>query len=336
MEKICKWCFTLVLSLMLLGATAKSVNENFPVIEKTKIFEKSFDLSASDKVSIHNKFGKVVLTTWDQNSIKVKVTITVGAKSEERAVDMLEDINIKASKTENLVQYRTDIDGNGGNNWHGGSGKTSMKIDYEVQMPKSQTFKLTNEFGPITMPDYTGALTVVSKFGSITAGKILNTEKILVEFGNADIKGLTCLDATFKFSKINILSLEGSNELEYEFCKAARLGLNSNLTKLMLKESYSKVYIQPATSLNATFSIRTSFGSATSRISGLGLTEIEEDDYGQNKEYELKMGTGETKIKIKSSFGKVIFGEPSAKEIEADRKEDEKEDKKKGNDDDWD
>ncbi len=321
MEVLYRILGALLFSGLLFNATAQSNEDKKYPIEKTKTFEQRYDLSQSDKVVIHNQFGKVNVTTWEKAEILVTATIIVGGKTESKVNDLLDEINVESDKSDGVVQYKTKIGSGRKKNWSNDGNATSMKINYEVHLPAAQTLKLSNEFGPIVLPDYQGVLNLVSKFGSLTAGRILNTEKILIEFGKADIKALTSLDATFKFSTINILDLEGTNELEYEFCKASKLGLAANLKGLQLKQSYSKLYIQPNSALSASYNIKSSFGSVSSRVSALALSyEKEENDYSNSREYVGKSGSGEVKIRMKSSFGKIVIGEPSATELEEKKK----------------
>ncbi|MFX7849572.1 hypothetical protein ABTK11_20920, partial [Acinetobacter baumannii] len=58
----------------------------------TKTYSKSYTLN-NEKVSIENKFGKLIIDTWDKNEVKVDAEIFVGTDTKEYADMMLSKIN---------------------------------------------------------------------------------------------------------------------------------------------------------------------------------------------------------------------------------------------------
>jgi hypothetical protein len=286
--------------------------------EKRKTYEKSYIISVTDKVNISNQFGFVNINIWDKNEIKVTVEIIASANKESRATDIVENIDISDKKNSEGVFFKTKI-GNEkmwqrGNNYNNGQ---TMKINYTVYLPKNSPLHLSNEFGPITLPDYVGDIDVVSKFGSLTAGKLDKVNNLLVEFGAADVESINNADAIFKFSKISINNVAGNTDLKFEFCKASKVILNNNATSVTIDDSYSKLNIRPAADFNASYKINTSFGDVKNR-SGLTLNRTDDEpEYGtdNSKAYEAKSGTGLCKVKIKSSFGNIILGEATAEDL---------------------
>jgi hypothetical protein len=301
--------------------------------EKRKTYEKSYTISNSDKINISNQFGFVNVSTWDKNEIKVTVEIIAGANSESRANTILENIEITDKKNSEGVFFKTKIGSEKmwqrGNNYNSSQ---TMKINYTVFLPKNSPLHLTNEFGPITLPDYVGDLDVVSKFGSLSTGKLQKVNDLVVEFGSAAIESIANADAVFKFSRITINNVVGNTSFKFEFCKGSKVLLNNNATNVTIDDSYSKLNIKPASDFNATYKINTSFGDVKNR-SALTLNRTDEEpEYGtdNSKAYEAKSGTGVCKVKIKSSFGNIIIGEAT----EDDMKEKSKKKNSKNSDDD--
>lgn len=192
-----------------------------------------------------------------------------------------------------------------------------MSIDYTVHLPSSVSLTIENSFGSITIPDYSGEVSLISKFGGITAGALSNVKKVTVEFGNAKIKSLDNIDAVFKFSTIDLDNIAGSNKLKFEFCSVAKIGLTSAVTSLSINESYSTVNLKPAANLPISYNIRTSFGSFVNRT-GTEINRTDRpDQYGPDseKEYEGRAGSGTIKVDVRSSFGNIIIGEPKPGDI---------------------
>ena len=53
-------------------------NKKFEFV-KNKAVNKSYNVSAADKLDIHNSFGDVEVHTWSKNEIKVDVSVEVSA-----------------------------------------------------------------------------------------------------------------------------------------------------------------------------------------------------------------------------------------------------------------
>ena len=69
-----------VLSLSLvLSAPFLSVAQN---VRKTKLINRSYTVTAQDKLQIDNSFGDVTINTWDQQTITVDVEIGSHASSD--------------------------------------------------------------------------------------------------------------------------------------------------------------------------------------------------------------------------------------------------------------
>ena len=288
--------------------------------EERKKFEfvKQKDISktypaAGNKLSIENSFGHVKFMAWDKNEIKVDVHIEASSNQQDVAQKTFDAINVSDKQQGNEIQFKTSIHDNKNDCKNC---KSSMSIDYEINLPASVALDVENSFGNTEIPDYTGALTISNKFGNLTAGSLSNVKSIVIEFGKATIKNLSNIDATFKFSKIDIANLSGKNKIKLEFCDATKINLDNDLISLNLNESYSTVNIKPG-NLSASYTIFTSFGSFIDR-SSVGVKRTDSpDQYGpdSDKTFEGKSGNGSAKIDIRSSFGKIILGEPTAEEM---------------------
>ncbi len=287
--------------------------------------------AAGNTLDIENSFGKVEVLTWSSNEIKVDVHIEASSSNADMAEKTFNAINVTDEKKGNTIYFKTSIknsDNKGCNNC-----RNSMSIDYTVHLPASVKLNIENSFGSITLPDYSGELSLNSKFGGVTAGVLSNVKKINVEFGHAKIKSLDNIDGVFKFSTIELENLSGSNKLKFEFCSVAKVGITSNVTSVNINESYSTINVKPAINLSVSYTVHTSFGTLVNR-SGADINRTDEPEkYGPDadKTYEGKSGSGSIKVDIKSSFGKIIIGEPKPGDIkdkEKDKNKNKNKDKK--------
>jgi hypothetical protein len=279
--------------------------------------------AAGNALSIDNSFGDVTVTTWDRNEIKVDIHIEASSNQKDIAEKAFDNLDIIESKDGNTIKFKTTTEKNKGANWSCKICRITMDVSYTIQIPAGNSLKIDNSFGAIKIPDYKGPVSLVSKFGSLQAGTLVNVEKVWVEFGKANLKSLNNTNATFKFSTIVIENLSGSNTIKMEFCGSTKIVLDNDLTGLTLNESYSTVNLKPASNLSATYHIRSSFGSLKDRSNANIQRTDKPDQYGPDSDrtYEGKSGSGSAKIEIKSSFGKIIIGEATAEEMkEKDKK----------------
>lgn len=286
--------------------------------KKEKTINKTYSASGN-KLSIDNSFGYVKVKTVSGNEIKVDVSIEVTANKQDLAEQLFEKLEVTDKQDGNNIRFKTVLDNKKKDkNYSCNNCKNTLQINYEISLPANVPLDIENQFGDIIVPDYTAPISLTSKFGKLEAGKLANVKNIKVEFGNADIKSLGNINASFKFSQINIGNLTGANKLNIEFCDVSRVFLDNNLSSLTVSQSYSTLNIMPPSSLGADYKIRTSFGSVEDRAK-IGITRTDTPDrYGpdSNREYSGQSGNGQSKIEVKTSFGDVIIGEPAPGTLE--------------------
>jgi hypothetical protein len=294
--------------------SAVSANPGNPLVEKRKTYSKSYTLSGSDRVSLSNQFGEMKIMTWDKNEIKVDITIVTKASSEDVAQNILDRINIEDGKSGGEVFFKTkmkDMNDNRDKKNKGEYKEQSMKIDYLVYMPATNSLEANNQFGPMNLPDFKGTVDLESKFGSLTTGKLLNVKSVNVEFGSATIAHINSGKLTIKFSKGTIESMSGNVDLLIEFCEKIKIGLGNDLKDFNLKTNYSTVYLDASSNLSAYFDIHTNFGEFKNKTSfPINEEKSSSEKHGPkfDKDYTGKAGTGSNKVNIRSEFGEVILG----------------------------
>jgi hypothetical protein len=314
MKRILLSVFSLGLLLgCLLVQAQEGINERKKYeFVKQKDISKTYPASGN-KLLIENSFGHVKLLAWTRNEIKVDVHIEASSNQEDFAQKIFDAISVTDKQQGNDITFKTSIENNKNNECK--NCKSSMIIDYEIHLPVSVALDLKNSFGNTEIPDYTGALSVVNKFGELTAGALSNVKKVSIEYGIANIKSLSNTDATFKFSQIDIGNLSGKNKISLEFCEATRINLNNNLESLNLNESYSIVNLRTG-NLSASYNVSTNFGEFVDRTYTVKRTDTP-SRYGpdSNRKYEGKSGSGNAKIEIRSNFGRIILGEATADDM---------------------
>ncbi len=318
MKKILKPFNVLLLVLCLLQVSLFAQEENEKenkkyAFSKIKNIDKSYTVSVNDKLNIDNSFGKVEVHIWNKSEIKVDVAIEVSATKEEIAQKIIDAISVVESKSDKEISFKTKI------NVHTRSkqDESNMKVNYNIYMPSSNPLNIANHFGATIIPDYQGEVQLESKFGSLTTGNLSNVKKIRVEFGKAKLGNITNGDIIIKYSKAAFERLMRNVKMNIEFSSSIKMNLNSTLTNLDIKASYSTITLKIDASLSASYTISSSFGKFKNNTSIKFNGDNEDNDRGPKFDhtYTGKSGNGSVPIKINSSFGNVILGEPSPDDV---------------------
>lgn len=300
------YSITLLCTLLAVGAIAGD-----PTVVKKKTYSRSFTVGSNEKVSFNNKFGELKINTWDKNEVKVDVTITAEANTDEKAQRILDHITIEDGKRDGGVYFKTKLAKNGPK-WEKGE-KQGFHIDYVAYIPAKNPLNAQNEFGPLVIGDHQGDSWLQCKFGTLTTGKLGNVKKLLVEFGKANIGSINNGRVDIKFSKASIDHLYGNVDINLEFCDVAKLKVDNATKELDIKNKYSHLYLDVNTNFSAAFDISTSFGNLSNKTNFAIKEEGQNDDNKRhgpkfNKRYTGKSGDGNTTMKIRSEYGQITLG----------------------------
>jgi hypothetical protein len=280
-------------------------------VKRQRLINKSYPVTADDKLEIDNQFGNVAVSTWDKDEITVDIEIGARAATDEKAKEIMDKLDVKDSKDGHTISFKTTVDEihNGSRNKGSNEGDRSFYIDYVIHMPTSLRLQIENSFGKTEIGDYKGLVSLTSKFGSLNTGKLDNVDFVDVEFGRCTIAEVNNGKVIFKYNdQSRIGKVNGIVKVTSEFSGNVQLHVDNNIKELSIFESYSTVRMMVDLSLSAEIDVHTSFGSFRNE-SGFKINENREDesDYGPkfDKDYSGKAGEGRAKIRIKSSFGTV-------------------------------
>lgn len=282
--------------------------------KRQRLINKSYDVTSEDKLTIDNQFGNVMVSTWDKQQITVDIEIGARASSDGKAQDIMDKIDVHDSRDGHEIRFKTNVDEiHNGNGPKGNKGREDNSrgfyIDYVVHMPAANGLKIENSFGKTEVPSLSGPVSLTSKFGSLSTGRLENVDDIDVEFGKADIGSVNNGRITLKFDKqARVGKVAGSARINCEFSQNVEIYLTNNIQDLSVFESYSTVRLVADKDLSANFEVHTSFGKFRNE-SDFNFDEKNsgDDDMGPHfdKDYVGKSGDGKARIRIKSSFGSI-------------------------------
>lgn len=236
MKKIPLYSLILLLAHILVVAQAEDQN----AIEKRKSWVKVYTVQSGDMLSVDNQYGQVKVNLWDRNEIRVDISVTASATTDQRATAYLDAVSIAEKRQGNVISLKTDIDRNqfGSTSWNSWRSqpqqKNSIQIDYVVSMPKNTPLIVKNTFGDTNIPQFQAPLNVLSRNGNFSAEALESAKNALeilygtakigrmgggkmeVRYSDLDLRQADKLILNYKFGKLNIGAVAHLNaDIEY-------------------------------------------------------------------------------------------------------------------------
>lgn len=212
--------------------------------EVTKEFHKEFNTEANTTLEISNKYGDVVVETWDKNQVVIDVKVTVELPNRDKAEKLLSYINVEFSEGNDYISAKTEIDDKFSfSGWGGGSKRFS--IDYNVKMPSALALTLANRYGNTDLDDLSGLINLEIKYGNLTAGKMTrgNTKpisNIYLAYGKGSMEEAGWLDLTLRYCGAFSISKSQALLLDSKYSKLAL----DNASSLVGESKYDNIRIE--------------------------------------------------------------------------------------------
>lgn len=241
--------------------------------EVTKDFHKEYTADANSVLNISNRYGQVIIDTWEQNQIVIDVKVTVEMPNRERAEKLLEYINVEFSEEGNNVSAKTVIDDKF--NFSGWGSNRRFRIDYNVRMPLKASLTLANRYGNSEIDELQGRADMNIKYGNLNVGKLTRMDqkplnKLSLSYGDVIIDEAGWLDLYMRYV----------GKAEIDKCKA-----------MLLDAKYSKLNI------NETSSVVGNFEYNSLKIENVNNLVLE------NHYAEIKVGSLQKKLEYDGSYG---------------------------------
>lgn len=324
MKKIHVLLSNIFLAAMLLSSAVQAQDKKYEFARDRSISQ-TYAANGSDKLSIVNQFGKVVVKTWSKNEVKVDIRIEVSSTIKEDADELFEKIDVNHGKNGSNIYFKTTMEKNKNGKSHNRKGtySNSIHIDYEVNMPAGLALDLENKFGKTTLPDFSGKLDVQQEFGDLEAGKLSNPGNITVKFGSASIESVNAGKYDFQFvnNTAVLKNATGDIKVNVQHCKSNGVVIYAaNTNSVDVSAQHSDVTIVVPKEMSAQYDIDTHFGSFENN-SSFAIKKEGDDDSNRNgpqfnKSYKGSSGSGKTRIKLDGNFTDFEIGHdaPAPKE----------------------
>lgn len=203
-----------IIVLSLWGACVVAKGDD---IEKRKIIEKGYIVQKEVLLNITNSFGKVHINTTSGNEITVKIEIIARNRSAERALEVIDKVDIDISESGNEIKFVTEIN-SGLNN----RGSENFEINYDITMPSVNPLRLKNSFGDSYVGNLSSAVDITIAYGDVRIKNLTGDTKLKVSFGDGDIESISSGHIEIKYSDVdfeklgNVKMVQGFSEVDID------------------------------------------------------------------------------------------------------------------------
>lgn len=189
-------------SLLLLTIVLFSVG--LKAQEVTKEYHEEYTGVSASTLQINNRYGNVVIDSWENDQIMIDVKITVDMPDRERAERLIEYLTVEFTKDGDIISANTVIDDRF--NFSGWSGNRRFSIDYSVRMPVSASLAVTNRYGNTSVDEIGGIAEFDIKYGNLdivklTRGNEKPINRVSIAYGKGTIKEAGWLDIYLRYVK---------------------------------------------------------------------------------------------------------------------------------------
>ena len=216
-----------------------------PDSQVSKNISRSFAMTAGGNLEINNKYGQVVISAWDEDSVSFSVDITAFGKSRSDARKILDRVEVDFDKTSQFLTAETVFDRNSSffvEIWKSFTdearsllSKSKIEINYEVKIPRGMAINLENRYGDVYLSEMDGRMNLTVMHGNLRSNNLNANANIEVAFGDVRIKYMNSGRLVLKAADGDIIKVGNvtlsSSSSDLTIREAERLRLDSRSDK---------------------------------------------------------------------------------------------------------
>lgn len=279
-------------ALLLIGVMVAGYVSHAQSRSLVKNISQAYKVDSHSTVDLTNKYGQVILKTWDKDSVEVKVKITAYGKNDETLSKNMDRVDVDFTNFGDVLTIETILDRNSSvfkeviNNLGDYSktliSKNKISIDYELIIPNSASLKLVNKYGNVYLENLSQESNITVAHGDFQVDEMVASSKLNLSFCKArinklgkafiELKGaeldlrnggdivLTSSSSTFNVKSVKSLKLDSRNDkIHLEKATAVRgyssfsnIRIDSMLDRLDMELNYGDVIVD---NINSNFNL---------------------------------------------------------------------------------
>jgi len=216
--------------------------------EYTHQVVRSFRVNNGVTLDLTNKYGKVHIIKWNNDSVKFIIDLKIRTKDASKMQKLKQNIDFEFTSSLYFLNARTKIGDNASDVFQdikdiAGtylSSTNTVTINYTVMVPDYITLKIDNKFGSVYMDDADQNFNLTLSYGDFSCNRLSGKSEIRITSGNAEIGYIR---EGMLFVSYGNLHLRDAGKITAEtrsstmtIDKSADLRINSRRDKLYLNE----------------------------------------------------------------------------------------------------
>ncbi len=234
MRKINKFCslFFLVLMAGNMEAVAGEKKES----KESFSFERV--IKPETQIIFENKIGKLKVETWDKNSVKADIYVTIDGEADqvEKVLGVIRKMNFteEGDKVSFNTRFYTTMSGMIPGKFSvtlpdcSAAKLRKLDVSFVLTMPRGNAFALVQSYEDATLPDLDGNVTLNLYECDLTAGNLPNCNQIISKFGKTGIDSVKDVSITIYEGKL-MLHYAGSVKMISKY-SSVEIGQMGSLT----------------------------------------------------------------------------------------------------------
>jgi uncharacterized protein YlbG (UPF0298 family) len=211
-----------------------------------KSFRNSVPANKDLALEVNNKYGNIHITSWNTDSVVIRVEIEAFSSNLERLHKMFDGIKVNMSETSFLVRAETEFTQNINMLFEEFKGMTNkiipfesrIQVNYFINAPDYLNMKISNKYGEVYMENSTGTFSLNLSNGSFKANSLNKIEGINLTFCDATINKMNGGNIDASFSEVEIgesvdLSIHSVSS-RFNLKKTGRLNTESRRDKFFI------------------------------------------------------------------------------------------------------
>jgi hypothetical protein len=177
----------------------------------TRKISKSYKVNSSTTIDIFNKYGKVHVVTWDKDSVKFNINLTIQTSNESKLTKLKQNIGFDFTGTDYYVIAKTRLGKKSGVFTElldiAGtliSSDNKVTIDYLVYIPLYANINIENKFGDIYTDDLEGSVNINLSNGDLKANDLNGNSVISLSSGDGVINYMRDGRITVSYSDLTV------------------------------------------------------------------------------------------------------------------------------------
>lgn len=279
-----------------------------------KIIEKGFKANNNVKLEIANKYGQVIINTWQRDSVKVKIKVEGYGKDKDASEKLLSRADFEFNQIGDFIVVETVVDRSQGffkDLWNEISdysksilGKSKITINYEVYMPVNGSIDIEQKYGDIYLDNIKGDIKISLSNGNLKIDEVSKDFILDLSFGRANIR--TMRDGFFTLRSADV-EVENANRLDLRSSSSTIIANEIKLLKIDSRNDNIR--------LDNISTLRGDGNFTTINIKSLSRTAFIDMNYGELNIIDVQNDFTDIQLKGKSTDFDIMLQEKSLADV---------------------